>query len=510
MLEDGKPWQEYADASRGAHFARWAETHCIQSTDRFAGLPLELESWQRAIVDEMLAESGDPESGYGSYWHHTGLIVPKGNGKSSLLSAFSLYELVENDGAPEVLLAAATDKQAGHLFNSAVRFVKSSPWLTARLVVREHVGQIARVDGFGVLHRISGDSAAAGFNPSLVVIDELADWSTPRRQGTYADLVTAGQVKRGSARVVFISTAGEPYERIDGILGRMLDANERDGELEKPHAALTISRNHSARALIFNYSAPTDDPADTDALKLANPASWITRERLAELAQSPALTPGRFLQLHACRWASSAGPLVTFEEWRDAQVDERLNGGDEVVLGVRGGRGWSLVACRRQDGVLFVLGAGDPGMEDERDRADRILRAALASYRVSAVFAAATAEWLSLVDAWRLELGRKRVVEVRVDLHGSRTAQIVERWLADFANGEIRHTGDPRLSASILAARLAVDGRGRTYVTDDLEHRVPTTATLAAVLAWEAAMTSLPDPPPRKIDVSDYRIVPLY
>ncbi len=124
MPESNERWKAYADATRGKHFTRWAAEHCIQSVDRFAGQPLVLEPWQREIADEMLAELGDPKSGYESCWHHTGLIIPKGNGKSSLLAAFGLYELVENDGAPEILLCAATDKQAGHLFNSVVRFVK--------------------------------------------------------------------------------------------------------------------------------------------------------------------------------------------------------------------------------------------------------------------------------------------------------------------------------------------------------------------------------------------------
>ncbi len=371
------------------------------------------------------------------------------------------------------------------------------------------MGQILRVDTFGALHRISGDSAAAGYNPSLVVVDELADWNTPRRQGTWADLATAGGVKRGSARVVLISTAGEPAERVDGILGRLLDVNERDGELERPHHALTISRNHEARALIFNYSAPTDNPADVDAIKLANPASWISTRKLAELAKSPTLTDGRFLQLHGCVWASSAGPFVTFEEWRAAQVDERLKQHDEITLGFRGGGGWALIACRRSDGCMFVLGAGEPGIEDERDRADRTLQAALISYRVSVVFAAATSGWLSMVDSWRLQMGRQRVVDHRVDLHGPRTAQLVDRFAADLENGDMRHTGDRRLSAPVLAARIAVDAHGHNYLTDDLEHRAPITGALAGLLAWEAKVTTPSDPPPREINVADYRILAL-
>lgn len=498
----------YATRTRGPDFAYWAAEHCRQSVDRFAGRPLELEGWQRDIMSEALAELDEDEA----YWRTTVLVIPRGNGKTSMLAAYALYCLLEDGGAPEILLAAATDAQAGRLFDAAVRYVKSDPWLDARLHVREHVGLIARSDGtFGSLRRISGDSgAAAGYSPSTVIADELADWNTPRRQRTWAQIASAGQVKRGSARVFVITTAGEPHERIDGILGRLLDANEQCGEVEHVHRALTISRDHESRTLAYNYCADTEDPHDIDAIRAANPASWVLTRDLAALSRSAALTAGQFLQLHGCCWASSAGPFVSLEEWRAAQVDERPGAGEEITVGFRGGGGWALVACRRSDGVLFVLGTGDPGSAAERDRADRMFQAALASYRVSAVFAAATSEWLSLVDGWRLAMDKKqRVVDVRVDLHGPRTAQIVDRFRADLASGDIKHASDRRLSAPVLAARIAVDGRGNNYLTDDVEHRVPIGAALAGLLAWESRTTTPADPPPRKMDVSAYRILQL-
>ena len=142
-------WAAYADATRAEHFAHWAAEHCVQSVDRFAGLPLELEGWQLDMMGEALAELGVDDA----YWLTVALVIPKKNGKTMLLAAYALYHLVEDEGAPEILLAAATDKQAGRLFQAAVRFVRSDPWLSAQLVVREHEGEIARADGFGSLFR---------------------------------------------------------------------------------------------------------------------------------------------------------------------------------------------------------------------------------------------------------------------------------------------------------------------------------------------------------------------
>ena len=500
-------WEAYAEATRGDHFAFWAAEHCIQSTDRFAGLPLQLEAWQLDIMREALAELAEDEA----YWQTVVLVLPKKNGKTSMLAAYALYELVENEGAPEILLAAATDKQAGRLFDAAVRFVKSDPWLGARLVIREHEGQIVHVGTFGTLYRVSGDTgAAAGYNPSLVVVDELAEWNTPRRRRTWADIATAGELTREAARVFVITHAGEPHERVDGILGQLIDSNERDGDLEHVHRALTVSRDHTSRTLVYDYCADTADPLDLDAIRAANPASWISSERLAALARSPKLTAGRFLQLHGCVWASSAGAFLTLEEWRATEVDARLAPNDELTLGFRGGDGWALVACRRADGVLFLLGAGDPTGAPAREAADAALQQTVASYRATAVFAAATPEWRSLVDSWRRDLGRKRVVEARVDLPGPRTDQIVKRFRADARAGAIGHVNDPRLSAPVLAANVALS-RGNTYLTSDAQHQAPIAGALAALLAWEARAITPPDstPPPLAGKLSDYRIRPL-
>jgi hypothetical protein len=500
-------WEDYAEATRGEHFAWWCAEHCFQSTDRFAGYPLVLEpDWQRPMMDEALAELGEDTA----YWQTVVFVLPKKNGKTSMLAAYALYELVENDGAPEILLAAATDKQAGRLFNAAVRYVKSDPWLGARLVIREHEGQIAHAGSFGTLYRVSGDTgAAAGYNPSLVVVDELAEWITARRRRTWADIATAGELTREAARVFVISHAGEPHERVDGILGQLIDANERDGDLQRVHRALTISRDHASRTLVYNYCADTSDPSDLDAIRAANPASWIDSGRLEALSRSPKLTPGRFLQLHGCVWASSAGAFMNLEEWRALQVVDEPHQGDEITVGFRGGDGWALVACRRADGLLFTLGAGEPGTPD-RQAADAALQAALARYRVAAIFASAGAEWRSLVDGWRAELGRKRVVDVHVELPGARTAQIVERFRADARAGDIHHDGDPRLSAPVLAARMART-RGHAYLTADLQHQAPIAGALAAVLAWEARAVTPPDstPPTLPGNLSDYRIEPL-
>lgn len=124
--------------------------------------------------------------------------------------------------------------------------------------------------------------------------------------------------------------------RESSILGRLIDGNERDGEVERPHDGLTISRNHEARTLIYNYSAPTRDPSDVAAMKLANPASWVSEAFLAKQAASHELSSAEVLQLHGCVWAASAGSWIQDEAWHGCFVHglELPADGARVVAGV--------------------------------------------------------------------------------------------------------------------------------------------------------------------------------
>ena len=195
------------------------------------------------------------------------IIVPRKNGKTTMLAAYALYRLFNDETQPEILLAAASDKQAGRLFDTCVQFIRRSPLLSDGVALREYVGEISRSDGGGkILRMASSADNLHGYSPSLVVADEVHAWTKPSQRKAWAALTTAGGARK-STQVFSITTAGDANGRESSILGRMLDRNEAVGELEK-HDGLTISRNHDARTLIYNYAAPTKDPMDTAAMKL--------------------------------------------------------------------------------------------------------------------------------------------------------------------------------------------------------------------------------------------------
>ena len=310
------PLADYAVATRGEHFAWWAKTYCEQSVDSFAGTPLTMEPWQCDFLDEALAVGDDDAP----TWSSVVLVVPRKQGKTTMLAAYALWHLLEHEQSPEVLLSASSDRQAGRLFEAAMNFVRRNEYLRSQVHVREYMGEISRVDGQGKILRMSSDPERLhGYNPSLVVVDELHAWQAPRLRRAWAALTTAGGARK-SAQVFTISTAGESHTRETGILGRLIDGNERQSDLEKRNA-LTISRNFAGRTLVWKYEAKTTDPFDTPAIKAANPASWITEEYLAKQAANPELSPDEFLQLHACVWSSgSRRAWIPRAQWQALEV----------------------------------------------------------------------------------------------------------------------------------------------------------------------------------------------
>jgi phage terminase large subunit-like protein len=328
-VEDGIFIPGYAAGTRGADFSWWCRTHLKQSVDQWAGQPLDLEAWQNRFFCEALAmnEDGTP------YWKIAGLVVSRKNGKTAMIAAWCLYQLIEQgDLSPEILMAASSDKQAGRLFDSTGAYLRQSPELTELVHRRDYIGEIIRRDGNGKINRMASDpDRAHGYNPSGVAVDELHAFTKPSLRRAWGAFVSGGGARKAT-QVFFISTAGDAAEREESILGAMLDANEARGEIEV-EPGLTISRNHAARTLIFNYSAPTTDRHDVKALKLANPASWITEEYLLEQAESPALSDAEVLQLHGCVWAAGEERFISPEKLAPCLTDDEIPAGSVVFVG---------------------------------------------------------------------------------------------------------------------------------------------------------------------------------
>jgi phage terminase large subunit-like protein len=306
--------------SSGPHFTKFCGTHCnhtqLVEGGPPPGSPFALEPFQSEFWDEALEL--DPSTGRRVY-SRVGMVRPRKNGKTTELAAFSLYTGGPWDGErrPTVILAGGSKEQAGELRDQAAAFIEDPVAGSQRLRSKFVVQKIAITcpENGGVIRRVAGDGKLNhSLNPHIVAADELHAWQTPRQRENWKALTTA-QGARTDPMVAFITTEGEGDD--DELFDLMERIRSSVGtEIEKRHRCLTIYRNRRAGMLVYVYAAPPGtDLDDVETIKLANPASWRTLERLAKDLADPLVDENTKRRLYLCQRTSSALQWIDDDAW---------------------------------------------------------------------------------------------------------------------------------------------------------------------------------------------------
>ena len=281
--------------------------HCTQTIGRWGGQPLELEPWQKELVDEMFLVDED-----GHRVYSTVLIgEPRKNGKSSLAAALGLYFLaMDGENQPEIVLAAASRDQANIVFRQAKGYVEESEALLD--LIDPHKYAIECPDNRGLLKSLSADGKLQhGLNPYCVIVDELHAWTTAKTQELW-DALTTGSIARQEPMTICITTAGFDKET---ILGKFYDRALTLEDVEH-RPGLVIAKDRRNGFLMWWYSAPEGcDLEDEDAWMLANPASWVTPEVLRKQLNSPGMTENKFRRLHLNQWTANEEIWIPPQDW---------------------------------------------------------------------------------------------------------------------------------------------------------------------------------------------------
>ena len=212
-------------------------------------------------------------------------MLPRGAGKTTLLAAIAAHHLVAAPN-PMVYCGAASVAQARILFEAARDFC-AHPDVAPLVVVRSL--ELRRAEGpGGVLRMVPSDGPRThGLQGSLYLCDEL--WA--HRDGGLYEAMRSALVKRPDARMATISTAEHrPRAPLSRLRTRALAS-----PMVKRSGGLTTCSGAGLRALLWECADGTDLD-DLVAVKRVNPASWITRQALAE--QRAALPDGAFARFH--------------------------------------------------------------------------------------------------------------------------------------------------------------------------------------------------------------------
>ncbi len=285
------------------------------------------------------------------------VLLPKGNGKTTLMAATALWYLTEKPGA-KIYCAASSIPQARILFEQAQMFLRrlQHPNLVERYHEIRWCDDPEQPKVFSRHMRVLSADAnrLQGLEPTVCFIDEL---HAHRDDSVYVALRTS-VIKQPDAKLVTISTAGAAA---DSALGRLrarclaLPTVTRTG-------ALTSAQGPSLSMLEWSLTED-DDYTDAKAAKTVNPASWISTGDLAEQFEAVPLIA--YQRYHLNMWVESPDAWLPAGAWNQCVGEPEFTPGEEVFVGVDvGGADSATAVCwiNQEHHVGVWIGHGDPAV----------------------------------------------------------------------------------------------------------------------------------------------------
>jgi len=381
------------------------------------------------------------------------ILIPKKNGKTTLLAALALYHLFMVQSA-YVAIGAGSRDQATYIFDQAVGFVSQSK-LEAVFDVKGGYRLIRLRDSLSRIRVLAGDADTGdGVIPTLALVDELHRHRDGELYGTFRNGLEGEQ----DAQMITISTAGAS---VDSPLGRLLEL-AKQWPMEQVKRRRVFQAPHRAFALVEWALDPDDDFSDIRLVKDVNPAPWHTLAKLARRHMTN--TPGEWLRFACGIWTAGEEPEILPRDWDPLYAD--IGGvvdGDEVVLAPSVGHNAVIgIAAYRPDGKVAVRAEHlEPG-GSILARTEDVIVDLCDRYAVLKVLDPGYGMQRSM------ELVEGRGVPVESAAY-STPRQIAASGAFDrfLRAGDLIHDGDPKTRAHVLAAIKKVGTMGEHYIASD-------------------------------------------
>lgn len=415
----------------------------------------------------------------------------KGWGKDPLAGALALVELCgptefshfdETGEAvgkvkfdPWVQIAAVSQDQTRNTFTMFPTLV--SPQLKEEYRLELHKTIVYDGRGKMIEGVTSSPMALEGKRPTFIIMNEI-QWWLHANDGHAMQSVIEGNVTKsayGTCRSLSICNAHIPGQ--DSVGERDWDAYQQVESGKAYNTGVLYDALEAPPTTpVSEIPSPDEDPEGfeegveqlREGLEVARgDAIWLDLETIVssilDIRNPVSESRRKFLNQVNAREDSWIAP----NEWDRNAYDVSLEPGDKVALGFDGSKSndhTTLVACRIEDGAVFLLRSWDPekvpGGEIPRDQVDAVVRSAFERYDVVA-FRADVQEFESYVDSWGVDFKRKLKVSaspnnpVSFDMRGKKKefALDTERFLDAVLEEELLHDGDRMLRWYILNAQ---------------------------------------------------------
>jgi phage terminase large subunit-like protein len=478
------------------HFERWAKRLILDN-----GKPVKLEPFQRAFVKDVF-------SGRKVCW----LVVPEGNGKTTLLAALGLYGLrfagdVQDEGASIPVAASARD-QARIMYRQMKGFVKRSRldvpdegvWFEAfdgyREIQLRSDGSTARGEVLGRIELFGADEGTAdGVIPfPFAFLDELH-----RHKNLALHRTWTGKLGKRGAQLIVISTAGEPGSEFE------LTREKIRADAPEVFEEGAFGRYASERVVLHEYALRSDDVSDLAAVKLANPLPSVTLKTLAAKVSDPTMTE-RHWRRFTCNLATlgdGTDPFIEPADW-DALVEEGFEipaFAHGVCLGGDGSRTWDTTviawAWQRGDGCVLVdarVFSVRPNVAHHvLHRGGRIDFGDVEAFIIDRFtqFQVSEAAYDPRYLDRSMEIVEQRLPAALIAAVEPQSKSARDALQAMFnlaAEGKLRHSGNPVLAAHVVNTGAERGFSGESRRVRKIDSRLPIDAVPAMAFAvWRAA-----------------------
>ncbi len=234
------------------------------------------ERWGDAATPEQIADAAAIVDLDGGVPYHF-LTRARGYSKTSDLAGIAAAVMLAQLPAGSNLYALASDRDQGRLITQAMAgFVARTPELRGSMTVTDYK---ATSSSQSTLEVLAADAAGAwGLRPSLVIVDELCQWQSTAKPRELWDAVTSAMAKVEGARMVVLTSAGDPA-------------------------------HWSRKVLDHAYADPMWRVHETPG-----PPPWADPARLAE--QRRRLPEFMYQRLFENRWSASLDRLTSLEDLR--------------------------------------------------------------------------------------------------------------------------------------------------------------------------------------------------
>lgn len=429
--ESRLPWRPRGTESE--RFSQFCKRFLTVQHGHGAGEALIIRDWQRELVASVLDADPVPRL--------AGWLIARGNGKTGLLAALSVFKMFTSDTGGSIVCCARTQHQAQILFSLARDYIETSPELKDRCQIgRERLYVPRNRTTFECL--VSEPAALEGLNFSWCALDELG--VTPRET---VDVLMLAQGKRPESTLLAIGTP--PPDGTDSVLTDWRTLARETGDEHLVWREFTAD-GFEHHALLCEH-----------CIRLANPAygDFLARDAFATAAKTTREPAYRRSRL--CQFVSgNDDPFIDPETWASLATGEPIPDGAEVCLGVDGAFGG-----RDSDAAAIVIGTvsavphfdvlavyenpGDPGWRVPILQLENDIRNACKRYTVREV----------AMDPFRLNQTMQTLAAEGIPVTDwpwspSRTTRATTDLFQSAMNGQISHSGHEALTRHVLAATV--------------------------------------------------------